>query len=293
MDIKHLAEFVALAESGNYLDAAENLFISQSTLSKHIMAVERELGVSLFERTTRRVKLSRNGEIFLPYAIKIVQLQSEYTNVLSAKAQASANKITIASTSQMVQYNVTDALAQYKRTHLSCQLNVLVEPHKNLKQLLHEEKADFIWIGETAAEAREKDYIRVPFLTEPLVVLVPKQHPLAAKGSVTVEDLRNQEIIMQDNSSVEQEVFVSLCQRHGFEPNIISIPGGKALADFVTHGVGVAVMLLTPALNVSDSDIAILNVVSSPLIRVSLLYMKGKKLSPTSISFLNFLRNQF
>ena len=93
MDIKHLAEFVALAETGNYLETADNLFISQSTLSKHIMALEKELGVSLFERTTRKIHLSTEGETFLPYALKIVRLQEEAANVLSAHSKAATNRI--------------------------------------------------------------------------------------------------------------------------------------------------------------------------------------------------------
>lgn len=161
MDIKHLAEFVALAETGNYLETADNLFISQSTLSKHIMALEKELGVSLFERTTRKIHLSTEGETFLPYALKIVRLQEEAANVLSAHSKAATNRIALASTSQIVQYSVTEALAQFKRTHLSCQLNILVESHRNLKKLLYQHKADFIWIGETEEEAKDGDFVQI------------------------------------------------------------------------------------------------------------------------------------
>lgn len=290
MDLKHLEEFVALAETGNYLEASDELFISQSTLSKHIMALEKELGVSLFERTTRKVRLSSDGECFLPYAVKITQLGREAANVLDARAKAGRDRITVASTSQMVLYGVTEALAQYKRTHLSCQLNVLVEAHKNLKQLLYQEKADFIWIGEPSAEAKERDLVRIPFLLETLVALVPKEHPLAALKRINIDELKKYELIMQDNTSIEQEVFVSLCQKRGFQPKVISIPGGQVMVDFVRQGLGVAVMLKTPACRTCGADVSMLELESGPIIQVNLLYLKGRKLSPVALEFLHFLQ---
>ena len=68
MEIEYIKEFVVLAETENYLEAAESLFISQSTLSKHIKIIEKELDVQLFDRTTRKVHLNKYGKMFLKYA---------------------------------------------------------------------------------------------------------------------------------------------------------------------------------------------------------------------------------
>ena len=68
MEIEYIKEFVVLAETENYLEAAESLFISQSTLSKHIKIIEKELDVQLFDRTTRKVHLNKYRKMFLKYA---------------------------------------------------------------------------------------------------------------------------------------------------------------------------------------------------------------------------------
>jgi len=65
MEISQLKEFVVLAETGNFLEAADLLYSSASSLSKHIKSMETELGVLLFERTTRKVKISKYGLILL------------------------------------------------------------------------------------------------------------------------------------------------------------------------------------------------------------------------------------
>lgn len=68
LNVRYLEEFVTLTEKNNFLEAAECLFISQSCLSKHIKKLEAEIGVELFERTTRTVVLTEFGQMLLPYA---------------------------------------------------------------------------------------------------------------------------------------------------------------------------------------------------------------------------------
>jgi DNA-binding transcriptional LysR family regulator len=116
---------VALAETNNFQEAANNLFISQSSLSKHISAIEKELGVQLFDRSTRNVKLSKYGRLLLPYAYKVVQLEREYTNDINCEIKKNMDRITIASTSQMFQYSITEILTQYKRQHISTSFNMI------------------------------------------------------------------------------------------------------------------------------------------------------------------------
>ena len=72
MDIDLLQEFIVLAQSETFLKAADILYISQPTLSRHIKNLEEDLGVALFERTTRSSKLSKYGNMLLPYAKQIV-----------------------------------------------------------------------------------------------------------------------------------------------------------------------------------------------------------------------------
>ena len=79
MDIDYIHEFVVLAGTGNYMEAADRLFLTQSSLTRHIQKLEADLGVTLFDRTTRRIELNQYGRLFLPYAEQIALLQKDYT----------------------------------------------------------------------------------------------------------------------------------------------------------------------------------------------------------------------
>lgn len=107
MDISRFGEFAILAQSRTFLDAAELLFMSQSTLSKHIMAMERELGCNLIDRSQRHVTLTAQGEALLPYAQKIATLQHRYLAAIQIAADEPLERITVGSIPIMAPYGIT------------------------------------------------------------------------------------------------------------------------------------------------------------------------------------------
>ena len=85
MELSYIREFVVLAETGNYLEAADALFIAQSSLSRHIKSIELDLGSPLFDRTTRKVVLNGFGQAFLAICQnRWWKIQEEYENVLQS-----------------------------------------------------------------------------------------------------------------------------------------------------------------------------------------------------------------
>ena len=290
MEIKYLSEFVTLAKTKNYMEAADILYISQSSLSKHIQSIERELGVTLFDRSTRRVKLSADGNLLLNYAEQITLLMNDYNRAATAISNKKRNSVSIASTSQMVYYGITDALAHYKGQNLDCTLNVIVESHSNLKKLLYDCIADFVWIGETSDEFKESEFSRLLYEEDSLTAVLPVSHPLGSFSSIPVEKLKDETIIIQDNSSVEQKLFVGLCQKRLFTPKLTSLPI-SAFIDFVKQGLGIAVMLKSVAQRIHSPDICLADIDASPIINVNLMYLKKRNLSPAARHFLEFFEN--
>ena len=74
MEIQYVREFLSLAETGSFFETAEQLFVTTSSLSRHIKALESEMGVTLFDRTTRKVTLNRYGKLFLPFAKEFARI---------------------------------------------------------------------------------------------------------------------------------------------------------------------------------------------------------------------------
>lgn len=97
MELNHVKEFIALTKTENYLEAAENLFISQSSLSKHIKSLEAELGTTLFDRTTRQVKLNEVGKVFLKYTQQLIDVRYQCNTALINLKDSEEQSLTIGS----------------------------------------------------------------------------------------------------------------------------------------------------------------------------------------------------
>jgi len=112
MRIEHLAEFVDLARTLSYTQTAQNMLVSESALSRHIRGLEDELGVVLFERISRRVRLSSHGQLLLEYAEPMRQSWSAYRTELSRVKSRGRAAVTIATN-----YYVADVIAEFLAAH--------------------------------------------------------------------------------------------------------------------------------------------------------------------------------
>lgn len=110
MDLEKLRTFVDLAATLNFSQTATNLFINQSTVSKHIQALEKEFGCQLFVRTNRQVRLSSPGSAILATARQLVQLDQQLHLELQA-SQATINLVTIPT---FINYPIFQAIEQYQ-----------------------------------------------------------------------------------------------------------------------------------------------------------------------------------
>lgn len=290
MRIEYLSEFAALAQTGNYSETADQLCMTQSSLSKHIMTLEKELGTPLFIRTTRSICLSVAGQILLPYAIKIIQLNDECQKALVKERETPKKHIIIASTVHMVEYGIADIIAMFKLKHYAIKVDIVIERHNALKNLLKNKEANFIWIGETDNEKKDDGLCRLPFHDESLVALVNTQHAAEFSNPMPVTELEGIEVFIQDNSSVEQSVFTAFCKQNGFEPELTSVGGAKMQLTAVQSNAGVAVML-SSLVNIQNTmGIAVIPLKDSPQIHVNLVCSK-KELDPCEAEFLRFVRS--
>ena len=193
MDIQYLYEFTVLADAGNFLEAAERLFISQSSLSKHIKSLEKEFGATLFDRTTRRVSLNDAGHILLPYAKKIVIAENSAKDALRKQQEENTQTLTISSLPVMGQYNITALLADYKREFPKVILHIRDSETVDLKNLLERGKYDLAFMRDTLDD--DDSLARIPFAHDTLAAILPITHPLANKEKISLSALKDESFI--------------------------------------------------------------------------------------------------
>lgn len=185
MDTLYYREFIVLCDVLNYAEAADRLSLSESSLSRHIKAMESELGVQLFERTTRSIKLTSYGHIVLHYAKKIVELEGNCISSINAARQKEKNTIRVCTT-----YYIDDLLTCFRRKHNEVVIKNLRTDENigTMLNMLRAGEADVAFIDE---EIADDDLITETYTQDSYVAILPLNHPLAGRTRIGLKELAN------------------------------------------------------------------------------------------------------
>lgn len=289
MEIDYIREFVLLAETGNYMEAADKLFISQSSLSRHIKSLEADLGVQVFERTTRKVQLSTYGRLFLPYAKNISRIQYEYTTAFYNELNQEHGTVRVGSIPVMAQYHITDILAQFQRENANFSLDVTEADSLQLTKLLRSGQCDFAFLREW--DDTDGEFNKIPFTTDVLTALLPLDHPLAGANYLQLSQLYNDPILLLAKDTLMYSLCLEAFHQAGLEPHV-AFTGHRAdnIADLVSKGMGIGLLMKKPVLYLNRPDIVTVDI--QPLITttISLAYAKNLKMSPVANHFLDLFK---
>lgn len=287
MELNYITEFVTLAETRNYLHAADQLFIAQSALSRHIKTLESELGIQLFNRTTRSVELTEYGNIFLPYAKAIQRLQYEYTTAINNHTNNVSGTITVGTLPVTVPYHIPEILAKFSRENKN--FNVVMTEDDNIEQL-RDHRADFIFMRE--AGIHYPDIITLPFDSDTLAAILPLDHPLANRESIRLEDLKNEKFLSLTLNKQLGQLCINACKAAGFEPQInYSGLHGDNLIALVREHIGVGLLTKKPLMYHNLDGISVVDIEPKITTPISLAYLKNEKLSTSAEHFLNSVKS--
>lgn len=289
MDIEYFHEFSVLAMTGNYLAAADKLHLSQSTLSRHIQAFEKELGVSVFNRNTRRIELSQYGEAMLPFAQSIVNWQAEYTSVLFNLKRRERNNLQISSLPMMVSYGITDILTEFHKEYPEITLDVHEADILQQMNMLESGECDFAFIR--SIEHCSKPLNSIPFSHDAMVALIPLNHPLGKEKNITIKQLENVPLLFLAEDTFMYKLCIAQCREAGFDP-IVAFTSHHAhnLIDFARKGQGVALLMEKPILKYDLRGLNIADVVPAIETEIALVSLPELQMTGAPGLFAEFVR---
>ena len=291
MEINYLREFVVLAQTGNFMEAADILYCAQSTLSKHIQSMEEELGVPLFDRTTRKVAISKFGQLLLPYAKQIAELQDKYTAILQSSLSTDREILNLGSIPALAQYKITDVLIDFKKTHPQSTINVIQAGSAEMKNMLRQGKCELAFVRDT--DEVEDDLVKLPYAMDILVAVLPINHPLARYKAIPLRMLADEDLLLIDRQTMLYRLCVNACEQSGFEPRIAyTDPRLENLVDLVSRGMGIALLTKQLALYLSRPETAIVDISPAVTTRISLCYLKDAELSDAARHFVRCAGSQ-
>jgi len=245
MELRHLRYFVAVAEELHFTRAAERLHIGQPPLSQQIQALEAELGVQLFERTRRQVKLTEPGKHFLQRARQILASAQAARDETVRIARGDAGELRVGFTSSLpLTHLLPMVLREYRLAYPAVRL-VLGEMFTSRQfEALLEGRLDIGFARYTGSTPPEGISLR-EIRRDPLVLFVNQHHRLAQAKRVSIADLRHEDFVAYPASVGAGliDLLHQLSRAAGFTPNVVQeVSEASTQIGLVAAGLGLAIL---------------------------------------------------
>lgn len=195
MELRHLRCFNAVAEELHFARAAERLHIEQSPLSRAIKELEEELGVRLFDRTTRSTRLTRAGKLFLEHVQRVFAALEQARDSVRAAAAGYQDQLRIALSDGITPPRFTALLAQCRQDEPDVDIRLYEVPLSQQIRGLHDDLYD---VGFAQSSEVGDGILAEPAWSDPLVVAVPARHPLLAYKRIPLNEVLRYPLVMCD-----------------------------------------------------------------------------------------------
>lgn len=282
--LEYLSEFLALAESKNYAVAAEQTFVSTSTLSRHILALEKDMGAPLFYREPQGARLTAAGQRLLPYARQIVALSDD----MRRDVMADAATVTVGFVDALRQYVFLDALFRFQQENPDISLLFTENNSAALYRMVLGHECTFAFCYEYP-HMNERGVQSLPLLRDRLAVALPSAHPLAGKELVHIKELKNESFIFPNTNSNTWQTCTQLMKAAHLSPKDPLFAGNSTLP-MVANGLGVTLLELERNRRSLPEHVTLVELAPKVEKCLRLYYLPGR-LTPAEERFLAFARN--
>lgn len=244
MELRHLRYLVAVVEHGSFSAAARRLHIAQSAISEQLSNLEQEIGVPLFTRTTRKATLTKPGELFLEEARRILAAAQYAIEIAQQAHRGKIGVLRIGFFAGATGVSFPRLIRQFRKKHPDVQLSLIEMTSGQQWQALLKGQIDVGFTRRVEPEF-QSDLLYEPMQQDPIVAVLPKNHPAAAAGTVDLRDLANEPFVLssRDTSPALFDKVIELCSEAGFSPRIASISTvWSSVVLMVQAGEGVALL---------------------------------------------------
>ncbi len=239
MEFRQLRYFVTVAQELHFGKAAARLEITQPALSKQIHLLETKLGIQLFMRTKRTVKLTKAGEVFLEQTQRLLEQAEKAIKLAKRTALGEVGKLTIGFTVTATYTVLPDLIRRFRSYYPEVEVEMLELCTEAQVSALNQGKIDLGFLHPPIDSRGLEVY---PILAEEFVVVLPPQHPLLSKQSLSLKDLASESFILHPRieGPFLYDGFLKSCHRVGFEPQIVKEVGShQSRICFVAAGMGI------------------------------------------------------
>ena len=294
IDFRHLETFCRVAKLRSFSKAADDLFLTQPTVSGHILSLEHSLSIRFFDRTGREVRLTKAGEVFLQYASKMLSFRKDLLNALSEYSQGIRGELSLGASTIPGEYLLPKLMGKFKKEHPLFSLSLRIADTRDIMNWTLQGDIEYGMIGGKVShhflqfEKYEEDEI---------IVVAPYDHPLTRRKKVGLVDLFKEPWIIREEGSGTQMAVEKALRNQGRSLRefdvVMEMGSTSSVKEGLKAGLGLAFISKRAVEEELKQDrlsqVRVQEI--DPISRqIYIVYHRGRTLSPMGMAFLKFLR---
>jgi DNA-binding transcriptional LysR family regulator len=296
IDFRHLETFCRVASLKSFSKAAEDLFLTQPTVSGHIQSLEQSLSLRLFDRTTRDVRPTKAGEVFLKYASKILSSRKDLLNALSEFSQGIRGELFLGASTIPGEYILPGLVGDFKKEHPHFILSLKIADTKEIIQDVLQDDVEFGMIG---ARLEYPSLHFEKYEEDEIIVVASSGHPLARRKRVDVEELLREPWIIREEGSGTQMAVEKALRKKGKSLKQFNVVMKMGSTSSVKEGVKAKLGLafisgraIEEELNQGLLSRIVVEGIDAIFRQIYIVFHRGRTLSPIGTEFLRFLKRK-
>jgi LysR family hydrogen peroxide-inducible transcriptional activator len=286
MELQQLRYFLAVARTGTFVRAAQEENVAQPSLSQQIKKLERRLGVPLFDRLGRGVKLTQYGESLVPQARDILRRVQETEKVLESIQCAESGRLTVGVIPTVLPYSLAEPMAAFRTRYSGVDLQVREGRTDSLLEGLREGHLD---VAILALPVKQQEIVCSELFREPLLVAVSDGHPLSSAKILALPQLLGERMLLLREGHCLRDDVLTVCNRakvqfqQVFESDYLA-----SVFALAANGFGISIV---PAYTAMDArGCRLLPLAPSAVRRIGYAQVRGHHVLPVQRRFIEFLR---
>ncbi|PIV24996.1 MAG: LysR family transcriptional regulator [Deltaproteobacteria bacterium CG_4_8_14_3_um_filter_45_9] len=296
IEFRHLETFCRVADLKSFSKAADDLFLTQPTVSGHILSLEESLSLRLFDRTSREVRLTKAGEVFQGYASKILSFRKDLLNALSEFSQGIRGELSLGASTIPGEYLLPKLMGDFKKEHPRFIISLKIADTKEITQYVLQDHVEFGIIG---AKLNHPSLLYEKYKEDEIIVVAPSDHPLTRKKRVNLQELLKEPWIIREEGSGTQIAVEKALRKKGKSLKQFNVVMEMGSTSSVKEGVKAKLGLAFISKRATEEEVSqgFLSQIDvegiEPISRqIYIVSHPGRTLSPIGMEFLRFLKRK-
>lgn len=285
MEHRLLEYFIAVSEELHFTKAAENLGISQPTLSHQIRLLEEELGTPLFHRTGKKIHLTQAGLVLLEHARRVFHELDQAKLMIGELTGMRRGRLRIGCSGNHL---LTHSLISFHRQFPGIELSVVELATEETRDRLLSNKLD---LGVVFLPLKDEQLISLPLYKEELVVIIPSDHPFAGLDSIELNELAKSPLVLFPPKFLARQMLDAACAEIGIQLSpVLELSTMESQCQMVAHHVGLTVVPKSYTPTLRDTRLVSVPIAEpSPYRSVGIVYRKDTYMDTAIQSFIEHL----